>query len=322
MSEINAVPAATMEGADAPGNAAIDARARVTVVTVTHNSAHVIGPCLAALEGFPHVVLVDNASTDDTLARVAEAAPAARVLRNAVGLGYGNGANRGLAEVMTEFALLINPDATISAQDLDRLVAAADAFPGAAMLGPLVRRPDGGIERSHDVPLFDRAAIPRGRGEEIPEGICSTWYLSGAVTLARMQALRHVGFYDPAIFLYYEDDDLCMRLKAAGHEILLVPDAVAGHVGGGSIPRTRAYQWEKFFHISWSRLYIEAKVHGLAAAWGIGLPNLLKFCAKALGHALVGHGEKARRDLARAAGTLAWLLRRPASRTTRRAWPD
>jgi GT2 family glycosyltransferase len=130
--------------------------------------------------------------------------------------------------------------------------------------------------------------------------------------LVRRSAYRQVGGFDPAIFLYFEDDDFCMRLRRGGFAIVRVAGAVAQHLGGGSVPATDEKRREKFFSMAWSRLHIEAKWRGRAAALRLGLPLLLRYGLKAAGYALVDRRGKGLRDAARFRGTLAWLIGRPA----------
>jgi len=206
--------AAPALAADATGVSAADAAAwqRIAAVVVTHHSQAVIGACLHGLAPAGRIVLVDNASDDDTLAIAAAEAPDAVVVKNATGVGYGNGVNCALPHLDREFALLANPDSILRPGAVAALVAAADAWPEAALFGPTVIAPDGSVELSHDVPLFDRRAYGKRSAEAPPEGPCCTEFLSGAVTLVRTDALRALGGFDPALFLYYEDDDFCLRL--------------------------------------------------------------------------------------------------------------
>lgn len=281
---------------------------RVAVLAVTHHSAAVIGDCLKSVAGASEVIVVDNASADDSCAIVARAAPGARIFHNPVGLGFGNGANIGLGAVTREFVLLINPDAVMAAGAVETLLAAADRYPEAAMLTPTVVDQAGAHVTSHDVGVLDRGRFPSGRSDPTPEGDLSAHYLSGAIMLLRMRALRAVGFFDPAIFLYYEDDDLCLRLRRGGWSLVLVRDAVASHIGGGSIGTGWDRVWEKFWHISWSHLYIVQKYAGAAAMHRIAWPNLCRFAVKSLGDALGFRKAKLVRDLARLCGTSGYLL--------------
>jgi GT2 family glycosyltransferase len=283
---------------------------RVTVVVVTHFAQAVIAPCLRAAAPAARVIVVDNASGDDTRDIVAATLPEAAIIANAVGVGYGNAANQGLAAAGTEFVLLLNPDAVLAPDAVPLLVAAADRWPDAAVLAPALRTPDGRWEVSHDVGLFARAALgPRTDGE--PTGDICADYVSGAVMLVRRSVYQRVGGFDPAIFLYYEDDDFCMRVRGAGHAIIRVAAAVASHLGGGSIPATPGKKREKFFAMAWSRLHIEAKWRGRGAAWRLGLAALARHGIKAAGYAVTDPAGKGLRDAARLRGTLAWLSGRP-----------
>ena len=287
----------------------LGAWSRVTVVTVTHHSAQVIESCIRSVERAANVIVVDNASADDTCAIIAQALPSATLICNKVGRGFGNGCNQGLEQATTDYVLLLGPDSTIDDTSLARLVAAADAWPQVGMLGPAIIAADGRVEPSHDLGLFERMSAGKRRDVGIlPEGPLSAGHLSGAVLLVRMAALRQVGFFDPAIFLYYEDDDLCLRMRAGGWSLVLVPEARATHLGGGSSRPTAWHHWEKFWHLAWSRLHIEAKYRGRGRAVAVGLRSLPRYFAKALSNIMIFKGYKALRDGARFAGTAAWLL--------------
>ena len=286
----------------------IDPWQRVAVLAVTHHSAAVIGDCLRSLGGAQEVIVVDNASEDASRAIVAGAVPHVRLFHNRVGLGFGNGANIGLAAVTREFVLLINPDAVMAEGAVAKLLAAADRYPRAAMLTPTILDRHGAHVPSHDVGVLDRGRFPAGRRDPRPEGDLSANYLSGAIMLLRMQALREVGFFDPDIFLYYEDDDLCLRLRRGGWSLVLVEAAVASHIGGGSIGTGWDRVWEKFWHISWSHLYITEKYAGRAAMRRMAWPNLVRFALKSLGDALGLRRAKLVRDVARLCGTAGYLL--------------
>lgn len=285
-----------------------DPWSRVAIVTVTHHSAALIENCLRSVAKARQVIVVDNASDDGTPDVVRRALPSAQLIENRIGRGFGNGCNQGLEKVETEFALLLGPDSTIDDASIAAMVEAADTWPEAGLLGPAIVAPDGHVELSHDIGLFAR--IHGGKRKDadlLPEGPLCADHLSGAVLLVRMSAVREVGFFDRNIFLYYEDDDLCIRMREAGYTLILVPEACATHVGGGSSRPSLHHRWEKFWHMAWSRLYIEAKYNGRTAAIRVALCHGAKFAAKALGYAVTLNGPKSLRDAARLAGTCAWL---------------
>lgn len=288
---------------------------RVGAVIVTHHSGRVIGDCLRAIAAADQVVVVDNASDDDTLTLVLAEAPRATIVRNAVGLGYGNAANQGLARVDREFALLVNPDSLITPAAVAALVAAADRHPDAAVVGPVLLDGGGRFGPSHHLALFDRSASPLPGVEARPDGEICARYLSCAVALVRMSAAREVGGFDPDIFLYFEDDDFCLRLYRAGWSLLLAPDAEVVHTGGGSVRPSLGHTWEKYWHLAWSRLYCEAKWRGPAAGRRLALRHAGRWAGKGLTNLLVGNMSKAFNHAGRCAGALAFLAGLPATRS-------
>ncbi|MEQ8667328.1 MAG: glycosyltransferase family 2 protein [Rhodospirillales bacterium] len=286
---------------------------RVTVACVTHNSAAVIGDMLASIPPDIPVIICDNLSDDGTPDIVARDRPSATLIRRDVNDGYGRGMNRALAVVDTPYAFLMGPDTTLADGAIERLAGTAERFPGAGLVGPEIRNPDGSVELSHDVELERRAALGRRDGEPAPAGPLCADFLSGAGWLVRMDALRAIGGFDPAIFLYYEDDDVCRRMRRTGYSLVLDPAAVITHIGGGSVPATGTYSWFKYWHMGWSRLYF-ARKHG-GAAWGEYLRTAPRLLVKAAFYALTVQSGKARRDLARFSGMTAALRGKPSTAT-------
>jgi GT2 family glycosyltransferase len=193
--------------APSPGAAA----GRVTAVLTLFNSGKVVGAAPASLPAARRVVVVDNASRDGGAAVARAARPDAELVALPRNEGFGRGCNAGLERVGTEFAALVNPDLTVSPDALDLCVAAADAEPRAAILGG----DEGG------------AAAPRGAFVPAP-------VVSGSFMPLRMAALREIDGFDPTIFPYFEDDDLCLRARAAGWRVGRVAGARVAHARGGS----------------------------------------------------------------------------------------
>jgi N-acetylglucosaminyl-diphospho-decaprenol L-rhamnosyltransferase len=289
----------------------LDAWSRVTAVAVTHRSAAVIGACVASVARARAVIVVDNASDDGSVAAARVALPSTVIVSNPVNQGFGRANNQGVALAETEFALLINPDAEMQPGAIEQLVAAADRYPDAALLAPAILDANGTRIPTHNVGLFDQDRIT-GRERVLPDGDMCANFLSGALMLVRREPFIGLGGFDPNIFLYYEDDDLCLRLRRAGHSLVQVPTAVARHMGGRSSPPTAEHTRRKFLHMSWSRLYLEAKHRGARAARASALRNVASYAAKVAAHSVARHRDKSLRDRARLAGTMAWLRGRSA----------
>ena len=162
----------------------------VSVVMVTHNSSAALQWSLPKLLAFPHVVIVDNASGDNTVAMIRQQLPHATIIASRENLGFGRGNNLGLERVDTPFALLLNPDCTLCDGALAELVLAAKRYPEAAMLSARLYNPDGTAERSYDRAFLNDA----GRGPQLePCGDLCAEFLVGTGLMLRMDALRKIG---------------------------------------------------------------------------------------------------------------------------------
>lgn len=278
---------------------------RVTVVTVTCNSAGVIGDFLAAVPPDLAVVVVDNASSDASAA-IAEAA-GARVLRNARNLGFGAACNLGAAAATTEFVLFANPDARFPAEAIAELVAAADAFDRAAILAPVIHL-DGRSERSWDAGQLRRRRLSEDRtAEPWPEGPLCVEFASGACLLVR----RTAGLlFDEDFFLYYEDDDICAEARLRGSSVVLVPTAVISHVGAASSTPSVRLLALKSWHMAWSRLRFLHKHAGAVAARREARDQLLHHARETLRNITAMKRAALYGSVAGFAGTFAWLCGR------------
>ncbi len=224
----------------------------VTVVTVTWNAAGMMDELasgLAPLCGTAEVLVSDNASTDGTPALVREALPGARVVENRVNGGFGYGNNRALERVSTPYVLLLNPDARLAPEVLERLLETLASHPGAAAVQPLVRlsgRPMVTLSagtamtrlcRGYDMDFMHFQPSPLREVAAVPG-------VSAAAALFRTEALRSVAGFDETFFMYFEDTDLSVRLSSSGWELLLDSTVTALHEPGSCSDRARAVRWE------------------------------------------------------------------------------
>jgi GT2 family glycosyltransferase len=287
------------------------AGSRVTAIVVTYNSALVVEKCLRSLRGMARILVVDNASRDNTLTVVRATAPEAEIIASRENLGYGRGNNLGFERTETEFALVINPDADLESGAIDILVDAADQFADAAILSPMQLTPDGCPRRKFDVVHTRRKHLPRDRSDEpFPEGPICTWFVSGATLLLRMSALEVTGGFDPDFFLYYEERDLCIRAAAAGYSVILVPAARAVHVRGTSTPASLRRTRRMAYHFSYSKHLFTRKHDGWLRAWLGAVRDLALFLFRLPGAILLSTPAKAAHHSGRVAGSLAWLFTR------------
>jgi len=221
----------------------------VSVVVVTWNSLATLERCLASVAGYETIV-VDNGSSDGTVAFVAENFPAVHLIEQE-NRGMGAGNNAGMRASSGRYAFLLNADAWVAGAGLEALVAVADAHPRAAVVGPRLRNLDGTLQRSvRGDPtlwrlateyLFLRKLAPRSRMLNAFYGAgfahdreAEVESLYGPALLVRRAAAEEVGLFDESFFMFSEETDWLYRFRAAGWKVLFTPAAEVVHVGGAS----------------------------------------------------------------------------------------
>jgi N-acetylglucosaminyl-diphospho-decaprenol L-rhamnosyltransferase len=221
----------------------------VCVVVVTHNGLPWVERCLESVRGHEAIV-VDNGSTDGTVAFVHERFPHVRVIEQGnVGMGGGN--NAGMRAAGGEFFFLLNSDAWVVGDGLERLVAFAASRPDAAVVGPRLANRDGSLQRSvRGEPTLWRLATeylgirklaPRSprlnafyAGDFDHDSLREVESLYGAALLVRRSATEEVGLFDESFFMFSEETDWLHRFRATGWKVLFYPGAEVVHVGGAS----------------------------------------------------------------------------------------
>lgn len=235
---------------------------RVTVVTVTYNSTTVLPAMLSSVPKDTAIILIDNASDDPDAVSTLASQNQAQIILNKENSGFGVACNMGAAQAKTEFLLFLNPDARLLDGALDALVVAADTYPSASAFNPA-------ITDKRDRPYFKRSSVLLPASTKMSRGWPASNrevpILTGAALFVRRTAFETVGGFDPQIFLYHEDDDLSLRLKASCGPLYFVRDARVTHDAGNASPRSPETAASKAFHMGCSRIYA-ARKHNLAGA--------------------------------------------------------
>ena len=281
--------------------------ATADVVIVSYNSAEHLRACVEPLAGLPevNVIVVDNASADESLSTVADLPVTA--IQRSTNDGFATGCNAGWQAGSAPFVLFLNPDATIDERSLFRLVEVLERDPRAGIAAPRIERNDGSLVYS--LRRFPRLRSTYARAfflhRVFPRGVWTDevvrderWYVaegepewvSGAGLLARRAVLQEIGGFDERFFLYCEDKDLCRRVWDAGFTVKYEPHALVRHVGGASTAPNRF----QAVLASSRALYADKHCSPLGAVL-----ERLGIALSAASHALLGR-RQARRDHFRA----------------------
>jgi hypothetical protein len=310
---------------------------RLSVCIVTYNNAATIADCLRATqkacEGIAaEIIIVDNASADGTAEVVRRHRPAVRFIAEPVNHGFGAGCNIALGRATGEYVLFLNPDTVPAPHSISRMLAYASQHAELGFVGPRLLGKDGELEKHvRSFPTF-RTALHQHTilgslglfGKTYSEYRCRNFdytrsaqveQISGAAMLGRRETVRRLGGFDERFFMYYEEVDLCRRMKQEGVPIVYLPEAVIQHMGGVSgepvlrlVLRERLCSLMRFFSKHEgrrrTRLFKAVFLPGLLARLALHLPKDLLRSLR-----YFATGDKRRRILKlRQARAKTWLL--------------
>jgi GT2 family glycosyltransferase len=229
---------------------------KLSIVIICWNDRKVIGDCLRSICAGTRsteieIIVSVNGSADGSVEFIRENFPNVRVIENGANLGFSKGNNVGIRACRGEFVLILNPDTIIHDGTLDGLVQFAERHPEAGAFGCRVLNVDGSYQRSArpfpTIWRYSLAALYLGSLGHLSEVFTSDEYvawagdserevdwLSGCSLLVRGDLLRRLGGFDEQFVYYFEDVDLCRRVRQAGYPVLFTPEATITHLGGQS----------------------------------------------------------------------------------------
>lgn len=252
----------------------------LSVIVVNWNTQDLLVACLRSLAAFSlaaadaqaavEIIVVDNASTDGSPARVRRDFPHVRLIENPHNLGFAAANNLGIQASRGEFVLLLNSDAAVTPGALTNLVQFMQQCPPAGLAGPRLINPDGSFQASFaafptltsELLLATRLArwvigpyapspTPRVRSGRFSasfiEAARPVDWIAGAAMLARRRAIEQVGGLDEGYFMYSEETDWCWRFWRHGWQVWYLPHVAVVHHGGASTRQRPAASYAQLY---------------------------------------------------------------------------
>lgn len=233
----------------------------LSVIVVSYNTRDVLRRCLQHLRQCAaglslEILVVDNGSRDGSVEMLEGEHPEARVIRSEVNLGFGAANNRAMRLARGRYIVLLNSDAFLRPGALRGAIEHMDREPEVGLGGGrLIGDEDSWQPSARAFPsLLNDFLILSGLASRFPHSRFfgrpdRTWadpmeatevdWVPGAFSIIRTEVLAQTGFFDEAFFLYYEEVDLCRRIKALGYKVRYWPDVVIVHLGGESSKTVR-----------------------------------------------------------------------------------
>lgn len=257
----------------------------VSIVIVNWNDAKWLRDCLESLvaTGYPNleIILVDNGSTDDSVALIRREFSDVQVLENKENLGFARANNQGILASRGEYVVLLNADTKVGKGWVQEQVKVMEADPKIGMCGGkmLLMREPGKINSAGMVLL--RNGLTRHIGDgEIDRGQYNqqreVFGVAGACAFCRREMLDQIGLLDEDFFAYSEDLDLCWRAWLRGWKCVYVPTAIVYHYRNVTIDQNQELYWHFRYLNQRNRIWVLLK----NAGWGTLLrmaPSLLAY---------------------------------------------
>ena len=270
-------------------------KVELSIIILTWNSQEVIENCLDSIYSSNRdlnfeIIVVDNNSRDRTKEILKNSYPKVKLMANVKNLGYAKGNNQGIEKSKGEFILLLNPDVKLIDDFLAKITKFFKEHPEAGALGPQLLNPDKSIQSScrefpeYSTILWELLSLshifPRSK-------IFGRWRMRyfdhnslaevdqpmGSVLLIRRKTLKEVGLFDTNFKMFFNDVDLCYRIKKAGWKIYFYPGAKAFHIKASSTQKAKAkmiflshwgfYKFLKKYGTGWANEILSIFLGGL-----------------------------------------------------------
>ena len=223
---------------------------RLAIIIVNFNARDWLEKCLRSIYTQDiarqlEVIVVDSASTDDSVAMMRREFPCCKCIESQENLGFGRGNNVGAEQSVAPILLFLNPDTEVSTGALGDLLQFMEEHPDYGAAGGKIFDGDGELERSAGTwptlsslildRMLKRWPVIRNRFEHLAhhhwnfDRLREVGWVTGAYLWIRRDLFERLGGFDRDIFMYYEDVDLCYRLKKLGSQIFFFPGAPIVH---------------------------------------------------------------------------------------------
>jgi len=216
----------------------------ITIVITAFKSEEKIFTCLKSIDLQHKVIIVENSKNTDFKTEIEKKFSNVACIIAGENLGYAKGNNLGLSNVKTKYALILNPDAILEKQAIERFFITSNKIKNFAIIAPA-------IQESSNL----KSQI---------KSITEVESVKGFAMFLNLEEFKNIGFFDSNFFIYLEEIDLCKRLQKNNKKIFVDPDILVQHQGGSSHDEKYNFEMElsRNWHWMWSSFYFTKKYKG------------------------------------------------------------
>ena len=250
----------------------------ITIVITSFKSEVIIKNCLESIQGICKTIVVENSNNLNFKSSLEKEFKNVECVLAGKNLGYGTANNLGLKKVKTKYALILNPDATLHPSTIDNFFKVIKLIPDFAIIGPYIQEQK---YESTESNLKDFSPIPVSS-------------VKGFAMFLNLSEFKDIGFFDENFFIYFEEIDLCKRLRKKNKKIYLSPTIKINHSGGQShdVSVNKEMELSRNWHWMWSTFYFHKKHKGYFFSLVVIIPKLISSIFKIIIYSLIFNREK------------------------------
>jgi len=290
---------------------------RFSIIIVHRNGFNrlksVIDSALKAFESCDEIIIVDNASTDNSISQISKIYPNIQIIKNKFNSGYGHAANQGINSGKGKYFLICNNDITLPLnifKDLEELFLKESR---AGIISGQQTNLEGEIIRTSSKKpslLSEFDGIGRIDHNKDPDKITDVGILRGACLGVKKEMIEEIGAYDEDFFFYFEDTEWCIRAHKNSWKVILHPKIKIPHIGGSSSSELYSKSRIEFYR---SRIIFWKKIFPKSIVVLLYLWNIPKLCLDLIFYSLItlitfGQNTRIRKKMIDRAVVLTWLL--------------
>jgi len=290
---------------------------RFSIIIVHRNGFNrlksVIDSALKAFESCDEIIIVDNASTDNSISQISKIYPNIQIIKNKFNSGYGHAANQGINSGKGKYFLICNNDITLPLnifKDLEELFLKESR---AGIISGQQTNLEGEIIRTSSKKpslLSEFDGIGRIDHNKDPDKITDVGILRGACLGVKKEMIEEIGAYDEDFFFYFEDTEWCIRAHKNSWKVILHPKIKIPHIGGSSSSELYSKSRIEFYR---SRIIFWKKIFPKPIVVLLYLWNIPKLCLDLIFYSLItlitfGQNTRIRKKMIDRAVVLTWLL--------------
>ena len=242
----------------------------LTVVIVTIKSEKVIENCLNSIDPKVKKIIIENSSDENFTQKLKDKYQNIDCYNSGKNLGMGVGNNIGIKKSKTRYVMILNPDTILNNDTLDQIFKISKSL-DFAILSPI-----------SDKDNFPNYKI-KNKTNYLEKDFFEVDQVDG-YSMVIDKSKFDEKFFDENIFMYLENDDLCLRMKKKGEKIFILKNAKINHLGAKAVNEKyyNELEFSRNWHWNWSKFYYQKKHYSFVFAFIIGLPSFISACLKCL----------------------------------------